>query len=77
MTKIKDLGFRFENGSGMGDGVISVSKMAKLWVFLLMKADQKLKPEIIENNTPTLHFFGYDERNRHWSSVGCGLFRSV
>ena len=77
VTKIKELGFCFENSSGMGDGIISVSEMAKLWVFLLMKADQELKLEIIEDNTPTLHFFGYDEQNRHWGSVGYGLFRGV
>ena len=77
VKKIRELGFRFENSSGMGDGIISVPEMASLWVFLLMKTDKDLKLEIIENNTPTLHFFGYDEQNRHWGSVGYGLFHGV
>lgn len=77
VEKIKELGFHFENSSGMGDGIISVPEMASLWVFLLMKTDKDLKLEIIENNTPTLHFFGYDEQNRHWGSVGYGLFSGV
>ena len=77
VAKIKELGFCFENSSGMGDGIISVPEMARLWVFLLMKTDRDLKLEIIEDNTPTLHFFGYDEQNRHWGSVGYGLFHGV
>ena len=77
VKKIKELGFRFENSSGMGDGIISVPEMASLWIFLLMKTNRDLKLEIIEDNTPTLHFFGYDEQNRHWGSVGYGLFHGV
>ena len=45
--------------------------------FPAYETDPELKLEIIEDNTPTLHFFGYDEQNRHWGSVGYGLFRGV
>ena len=77
VRKLKRRGFHFENRSGMGDGIISVPEMARLWVFLLMKTDKDLKLEIIDDNTPTLHFFGYDEQNRHIGDVGYGLFHGV
>jgi len=73
--ELKMLGFHFDNNTGMGDGVINSEEMARLWVFLLMKADPQLKLEFVEKTIPSLHFCGYDSQNRHIGSVGYGLFR--
>lgn len=72
---LKRMGFLFENRSGMGDGTLSVEEMAKLWLFLLQKANDELELALIENDTPYLHFFGDDQQGRHIGSVGYGLFR--
>lgn len=72
---LKRMGFLFENRSGMGDGILSTEEMAKLWLFLLQKADDELELALIENDTPYLHFSGVDQQGRHIGSVGYGLFR--
>ena len=71
---LKDMGFQFENSSGMGDGIVNVSEMARLWIFLLQKADPSLKLEIVDDDIPNFQFFGVDEKRRHIGSVGYGLF---
>ena len=40
---LKDMGFQFENSSGMGEGIVNVPEMARLWIFLLQKADPTSK----------------------------------
>lgn len=75
LTKLKSMGFHFENASGMGEAYISVPEMAKLWVFLLQKADPELQMEIMsDEEIPLLQFYGFDEQGRHISGVGYGLF---
>jgi len=76
IQELKKLGFHFDNSSGMGDEVTNSEEMARLWVFLLMKADPELKLEFVEETIPSLHFYGYDSQNRHIGSVGYGLFRA-
>lgn len=71
---LKDMGFQFSNSTGMGDGITSPAEMARLWVFLLQKAEPNLKLEIQNDDIPNLHFYGLDEKGRHISSVGYGLF---
>lgn len=71
---LKKLGFQFENSSGMGDGVVSVPEMARLWIFLLQKSDPALELEVVEDVIPDFQFFGFDEKERHIYSVGYGLF---
>lgn len=71
---LKGMGFQFENSSGIGDGIVSVSDMARLWVFLLQKADPSLNLEIVDDDIPNLQFFGFDKKKRHIGDVGYGLF---
>lgn len=71
---LKEMGFQFEDRTGSGDGVLCPQEMARLWVFLLQKADSKLHLNIMDEDTPTLHFYGYDKQNRHIGCVGYGLF---
>lgn len=71
---LKDLGFQFSNSTGLGDGITCPEEMARLWIFLLQKADRSLKLEIQNDDIPNLHFYGFDEKGRHISSVGYGLF---
>lgn len=71
---LKRMGFLFENKSGMGERILSVEEMAKLWLFLLQKADDELELALIENDAPSLHFYGTDQQGRHIDSVGYGLF---
>lgn len=71
---IKELGFNFENSTGLGDGITNPAEMARLWIFLLQKADPSLKLEIVPNDMPTLHFYGFDDQSRHIGFVGYGLF---
>lgn len=71
---LKDMGFKFENSSGMGDGIVNVPEMARLWIFLLKKADPMLEMEIVKNDIPRLQFYGFDDKMRHIGGVGYGLF---
>ena len=71
---LKDMGFQSSNCTGMGDGITNPAEMARLWVFLLQKAEPNLKLEIQNDDIPNLHFYGLDEKGRHISSVGYGLF---
>lgn len=76
VDRLKGLGFHFDNSTGMGDGIVGVREMARLWIFLLMKADPKLELRLVEDSLPHLHFYGYDEQKRHIGSVGYGLFQT-
>lgn len=71
---LKRMGFQFENSSGMGDGIVNVPEMARLWVFLLQKADPTLELSMVEDEIPTLQFYGFDSLGRHIRGVGYGLF---
>lgn len=75
VESLKRMGFLFENNSGMGDGILSVEEMAKLWLFLLQQADRELELALIEDDIPSLHFSVADQQGRRISSVGYGLFR--
>lgn len=68
------MGFEFENGSGMGCGIVSVPEMARLWIFLLQKTNPSLKLKIVKDDIPRLQFYGFDEKGRHIGGVGYGLF---
>lgn len=74
VVTLKNMGFKFENSSGMGDGIVNVPEMARLWIFLLQKADPTLELKIVECDTPRLQFYGFDEKGRHIGGVGYGLF---
>ena len=49
-------------------------EMARLWIFLLQKADPSLKLEIKDDDIPNLQFCGADDKGRHIGKVGYGLF---
>lgn len=75
VQKLKNLGFQFDNRSGMGDGILcSSEEMAQLWVFLLQKTDTELRLKILNDELPTLHFCGFDTQKQHIGFVGYGLF---
>ena len=61
---LKDMGFQFENSSGMGEGIVNVPEMA----------DPSLKLEIKDDDIPNLQFCGADDKGRHIGKVGYGLF---
>lgn len=71
---LKDMGFQFENSSGMGEGIVNVPEMARMWIFLLQKADPSLELEIKDEDIPNLQFCGADDKGRHIGKVGYGLF---
>ena len=74
VAALKAMGFNFENSTGMGDGIVSVSEMARLWLFLLKKADPMLELRVCDDDIPRLQFYGLDENGRHIGDVGYGLF---
>lgn len=71
---IKDLGFDFEDYTEIGEAEMYASAMAKLWIFLLQKVNPELKLEIIKDEIPDFHFYGFDGQKRHIGQVGYGLF---
>ena len=68
------MGVQFETSSGMREGIVNVPEMARLWIFLLQKADPSLKLEIKDDDIPNLQFCGADDKGRHIGKVGYGLF---
>lgn len=74
VVALKEMGFEFENSTGMGDGIVNVPEMARLWVFLLQKADPTLELSMIEDEIPRLQFYGFNSLGRHIRGVGYGLF---
>lgn len=81
VAELRELGFSFriadvqyeadEQGSITADAWL----MANLWVFLLVKADSELV--LVLGNRPKevmLPFYGFDEKKRHISFVGYGVF---
>jgi len=75
VEELNKLGFRFHEDT-YDDGTIDMysSEMARLWVFLLEKADPELQLMFIDDDIPDLHFYGFDNKRRHIGQVGYGLF---
>jgi len=73
---LHQLGFDFQAGGFEDDNEHpDALGMARLWVFLLQQTDSSLKLRIEhEKKPPMLPFYGRDERQRHISSVGYGIF---
>lgn len=76
VDQLKELGFRFSDYTGMGMGILCAEDMARIWEFLLQKADPELKLKMSdpEKELPSIHFSGMDEKGRHIKSIGYGLF---
>jgi hypothetical protein len=83
IEKILATGFVFDEGhcneiEKDGENIISISPLptalAELWVYLLNKIDNSLQLRIVDDNVPMLPFYGFDEKGRHISGVGYGLF---
>ena len=66
--KLRDMGF----DGFCSDEPMSAEDMAHLWLSLLQVADPELQLEFAE--PPVLPFYGYDEKGRHISFVGYGVF---
>lgn len=71
---ITNLGFELEDYDDDGIAYTCSNEMARLWIFLLQKVDPNLELRIINDEIPTLHFYGFDEKKRHIGHVGYGLF---
>lgn len=73
-NKLLDLGFKFPP-TEFDSHDITPFTMARIWIFLLNKTDPSLNLNM-ENtkDIPTLHFYGFDEKNRHIDFVGYGCF---
>jgi hypothetical protein len=85
IQKIIDTGFDVEkrcceiDRDGYENLIIGITfeprELAELWVHLLMYVDKDLKLEFVaEEETLMLSFYGFDEKKRHISFVGYGLF---
>jgi hypothetical protein len=70
---IRELGFEFEDIDN-GEAGMYPEEMVRLWIFLLQKVDPDLELEIIKDEIPTFHFYGFDSQKRHIGQVGYGLF---
>ena len=55
---------------------VETDQMAELWVKMLNHVNPELNCELAEagEKIPDLHFYGYDDKKRHISFVGYGLF---
>lgn len=75
MKALKELGFQFKDPTGLGDQVMDPEEMARLWIFLLQKADSSLYLQLKrKEELPTLHFYGNDGKGRHIAQIGYGVF---
>ena len=45
-----------------------------IWLFLLVESDPTLELKIIEDKTPTINQYGYNEKGRHLVTPGYGTF---
>lgn len=73
MSKLWDLGWEIKYGIPDAN-MPAAQDMANLWAFLLMKADPALKLQIVDEESSMLPFYGYDNKGRHISGIGYGLF---
>ena len=70
--KLSELGFALEEAGTE----TTPEEMARIWLFLLQKADSELELQLVpEDKSPCLCFYGFDAQGRHISGVGYGLFR--
>ena len=76
MEILQEMGFVFRNKTGMGPEITYPEEMARIWMFLLMRANPQLQLELLKDETPSIHFVGYDEKGRHIGEVGYGLFKA-
>lgn len=74
VERLRDLGFHFENPTGMGVEVMTPYEMMRIWLYLLRRADPSLYIEISSDEIPNFQFFGFDPKGRHIGGVGYGLF---
>jgi hypothetical protein len=75
---LKNLGFEFNEDDFEDDednATVYSSGFAKIWIFLLMQVDKELELKIVPTEEcPNLSFYGFDEKGRHISASGYGLF---
>lgn len=75
VQQLQKIGFPFEDIAADGTVCMNAREMARLWLFLLQKANPELRLNFGKREEiPTLHFYGYDEKGRHINFVGYGLF---
>ena len=75
VQRLQKIGYPLEDIATDGTVCMNEKEMARLWLFLLQKADPELKLSFgVKEEIPTLHFYGYDEKGRHISFVGYGVF---
>lgn len=75
VQQLQKIGFPFDDIAADGTVCMNAREMARLWLFLLQKANPELRLNFGKREEiPTLHFYGYDEKDRHINFVGYGLF---
>lgn len=74
VEQLRNMGFHFENPTGMGIEAMTPHEMMRIWLFLLQQADPSLQLEIATDEIPNFQFFGFDPKGRHIGSIGYGLF---
>lgn len=73
--KLEALGYGFDDREKEMH-TLTAEGMAHIWLFLLNLTDPSLKLQFApKEEMPTLHFYGYDEKNRHINFVGYGCFQ--
>jgi hypothetical protein len=52
----------------------STKQLLIIWLDCLKRVDNTVEYYIIEDDTPTMHFYGFDANGRHLGVPGYGLF---
>lgn len=75
VKRLQKSGYPLEDVAADGSVCMNAKEMARLWLFLLQKADPALKLTFAEDEEiPDLQFYGFDEKGRHVDFVGYGVF---
>ena len=75
VKRLQTLGYPLEDVAADGSVCMNAKEMARLWLFLLQKADPALKLTFAEDEEiPDLQFYGFDDKGRHVDFVGYGVF---
>lgn len=58
-----------------GEAYIDTDQYMDLWVRFMENQDERISLRIVpEEEMPTFHFYGYDEKQRHIGGFGYGIF---
>ena len=69
-AKLDSLNISYENF----EKYASTEHLLIIWLDCLKYIDNAFEYYIIEDDTPTMHFYGFDSKGRHLGVPGSGLF---